>query len=417
MITLSGTSDVVRLSLLAATTTNPLEVIFAYVDMTTTTFVPTGGGASVSTIGVTTIISAPVASTQRQVKYLSVFNADTVNTTITVQHFNGVTARTLFKVTLSTLESLVYCNDQLWSVYTATGRIKMTAGDVVGPGSATDNAVARYDATTGKLIQGSLVTIDDAGNISLPGGAGVDGVDVSALGALAVAGPGSATDNAVTRFDGTGGKTVQNSLVVIDDTGNITLPGGATFDGVDVSVLGANAVAGPASAVDNRVATYNGTTGKVIKDGGGYVPLGAVLGANFASTSTTLAEVTGLRVALPSAGSYIAQYNLYFSTAAGTTGTKFVTDFSGTTTSFRHGRIFMDGTTVSDFMGGSSTTQLSGGQQVTSNAPAGNSCYGIYTLGIVVSTAGDLEMHWATEIGGSAATVFAMSNVIVVRVA
>lgn len=34
-------------------------------------------------------------------------------------------------------------------------------GDVVGPGSATDNAIARYDGTTGKLVQDSVVTIAD----------------------------------------------------------------------------------------------------------------------------------------------------------------------------------------------------------------------------------------------------------------
>ena len=44
---------------------------------------------------------------------------------------------------------------------TATG----TGGDVVGPASATDNAIARYNLTTGKLIQNSTVTIDDNGNI------------------------------------------------------------------------------------------------------------------------------------------------------------------------------------------------------------------------------------------------------------
>ena len=38
-------------------------------------------------------------------------------------------------------------------------------GYVVGPGSATDHAVARYDGTTGKLIQNSSVTIDDNGHI------------------------------------------------------------------------------------------------------------------------------------------------------------------------------------------------------------------------------------------------------------
>lgn len=39
-------------------------------------------------------------------------------------------------------------------------------GKVDGPASATDEAIARYDATTGKLVQDSLVTITDAGIMS-----------------------------------------------------------------------------------------------------------------------------------------------------------------------------------------------------------------------------------------------------------
>ena len=41
-------------------------------------------------------------------------------------------------------------------------------GDVVGPGSATDNAITRFDLTTGKLIQNSLVTVADDGAITAP---------------------------------------------------------------------------------------------------------------------------------------------------------------------------------------------------------------------------------------------------------
>jgi hypothetical protein len=39
-------------------------------------------------------------------------------------------------------------------------------GDVVGPASATDNAIARYDSTTGKLMQNSLVIVDDTGSVT-----------------------------------------------------------------------------------------------------------------------------------------------------------------------------------------------------------------------------------------------------------
>ena len=42
-------------------------------------------------------------------------------------------------------------------------------GDVTGPAGATDNAIARYDGATGKLLQNSGVTIDDNDNVVTPG--------------------------------------------------------------------------------------------------------------------------------------------------------------------------------------------------------------------------------------------------------
>ena len=53
------------------------------------------------------------------------------------------------------------------------------AGDVVGPASSTDNAVVRYDGTTGKLVQDSGVTIDDSGNLTVDGLIGtINGTDI-----------------------------------------------------------------------------------------------------------------------------------------------------------------------------------------------------------------------------------------------
>lgn len=51
------------------------------------------------------------------------------------------------------------------------------SGDVVGPASATDEAIARYDGTTGKLIQNSVPTIDNTGNVSIT--AAVSGANLS----------------------------------------------------------------------------------------------------------------------------------------------------------------------------------------------------------------------------------------------
>ena len=42
-----------------------------------------------------------------------------------------------------------------------------SGGDVVGPASSTDNAFARFDSTTGKLLQNSTATLDDVGLASL----------------------------------------------------------------------------------------------------------------------------------------------------------------------------------------------------------------------------------------------------------
>jgi hypothetical protein len=47
-----------------------------------------------------------------------------------------------------------------------TNSLPSLGGDVVGPASATDNAIARYDSTTGKLIQNSLVIIGDTGSVT-----------------------------------------------------------------------------------------------------------------------------------------------------------------------------------------------------------------------------------------------------------
>jgi len=54
-----------------------------------------------------------------------------------------------------------------------------------------------------------------------------------------VTGPGSSTDNAIPRFDGTGARTLQDSGVTIDDSDNMCVPGDSfTFgDGTGTQTL------------------------------------------------------------------------------------------------------------------------------------------------------------------------------------
>jgi hypothetical protein len=75
---------------------------------------------------------------------------------------------------------------------TAQAIADLAVGDVVGPGSSTDNALARFNLATGKLIQNSLGILTDAGALSglttinmsgnLTVGGTVDGRDVAADG-------------------------------------------------------------------------------------------------------------------------------------------------------------------------------------------------------------------------------------------
>ncbi len=61
-------------------------------------------------------------------------------------------------------------------------------GNVVGPSSSTDNAIVRFDGTNGKIIQDSLVTIDDAGKIDTPSTIKLGSVPIYADNASAIAG-------------------------------------------------------------------------------------------------------------------------------------------------------------------------------------------------------------------------------------
>jgi len=89
--------------------------------------------------------------------------------------------------------------------------------DVTISDGAIDFDVASHDGTNGLKLGGALVT-SSATELNL-----LDGV--SSLGTGDASGPGSATDNAIARFDGTGGKTLQNSSTTISDNGDIVVGG------------------------------------------------------------------------------------------------------------------------------------------------------------------------------------------------
>ena len=82
------------------------------------------------------------------------------------------------------------------------------SGDVTGPGSSTDNAIARFDGTTGKIIQNSTdVVITDAGQLALTNSAFLSSEGSSSQAPLRIsessAAPSSGVNNDMYLDDGT----------------------------------------------------------------------------------------------------------------------------------------------------------------------------------------------------------------------
>jgi hypothetical protein len=120
---------------------------------------------------------------------------------------------------------------------------------VTGPASATDDAVAAYNGTTGKVIKSTDKKASDL-----------------------VTGPASAVSGNLPVFDGTTGKVIKDAGFGPIKGPDTSIDGGiAVFDGTDGKAIkdaGFEPIKGPKSSTSGNVAIYDGTTGKVLKDGG-----------------------------------------------------------------------------------------------------------------------------------------------------
>ncbi len=92
-----------------------------------------------------------VVSTQGPFKLTDLHDVDGINSPLDGYYFRG---------NGSFWEGRVFSNDVL------------SLANVLGASSSTDNALARFDLTTGKLLQNSLAILDDSGNLNLNAGTG-----------------------------------------------------------------------------------------------------------------------------------------------------------------------------------------------------------------------------------------------------
>lgn len=164
----------------------------------------------------------------------------------------------------------------------------------VGAGTATDNAVARFDGTTGEILQNSAATIDDTGAATFVGSVNVSGTSASAADLklyedtdngtnyVAFKSPASVASNVTWTLpsaDGTNGQALTtNGSGTLAFSSVTTAPGGST---TQVQYNNAGAFAGSSNLTfDGTNLTSGGTvtatklipTGNVTAGNGMYLP-------------------------------------------------------------------------------------------------------------------------------------------------
>lgn len=152
-IFLVDTDDTVRV--VTASGVSTIHMYAAWADLTTTALTPGNSDAQVTTATTTVLVAAPAASTQRQLKGLSIRNAHASSSNlVTVQFFDGATATELIAYTLLAGETLQWGEDENFRIIDASGQVKGSVALATGT-----NSVGQVTANAGtNLNTSSLLT-------------------------------------------------------------------------------------------------------------------------------------------------------------------------------------------------------------------------------------------------------------------
>lgn len=128
-------------------------------------------------------------------------------------------------------------------------------------------------------------------NVTISGSWPNQTINATASGSGDVSGPASSTDNAVARFDSTTGKIIQNSGVVINDSGEVTV---GVWKGTEVGLsYGGTGASSASQARGNILPSYSGNAGKVLAVNSGATDA-EWISAGGVGTVTSVGTGTGL---------------------------------------------------------------------------------------------------------------------------
>jgi hypothetical protein len=123
MILLTSTSDLIRVVTGSAGT---VKVHASWVDNLGGVITPgRTNTASITTATTTTVVASPAASTQRNLKFLSVRNDDaSISNLVTVHHTDGTTVTPLWQGTLLAGEAVTFAEGASWQYMDSSGAVK-----------------------------------------------------------------------------------------------------------------------------------------------------------------------------------------------------------------------------------------------------------------------------------------------------
>jgi len=159
----------------AAATSEEPQYISAYDDIDSIGITITPGGEDGLLNGMTLVIavSSPIGILYRNVKYLSVFNSDTVTRIITVSLTDGIFSRTMIEVSLDTNETLIYNDGAGWIVMSTQGQKGL--GTSGYSGSSGFSGVIGFSGFSGISGFSGLDGIGTSGFSGFSGTSGQDG--------------------------------------------------------------------------------------------------------------------------------------------------------------------------------------------------------------------------------------------------
>ena len=171
MIILTNPSTL-ELVLGSSVTTSQLPYYIAYVDSTSTTHNPLQGSGVSNDTTIVTVLSTPIVSTIRTIKYISIHNKDTTSKQVFLQINDTVNTRILVDFTLNAGDRIEYTDTVGFRAISSLGEIKtVSTGNSITPASLTKVDDTNVTLTLGgspttALLQPTSLTLGWTGTLA-----------------------------------------------------------------------------------------------------------------------------------------------------------------------------------------------------------------------------------------------------------